>query len=148
MSLAEFLSKDLLKSHSTGKAEITQLLAVVRREIKDASVTGLSTDRRFACSYNAALQLSHIVIASTGYRTNPSKSGHHKLTFEAAELILGAEVQLMLDHFEIARRKRNMIDYNVSGSISESESEDLQKAVLDFQTHVLKWLSANHPDLI
>ncbi|MCI0334590.1 MAG: hypothetical protein L0228_15340 [Planctomycetes bacterium] len=61
------------------------------RDLKDAAITGLSSDRRFAVAYNAVQQLAKMVLACEGYRVATSKTGHHATTFEAAGLILGQE---------------------------------------------------------
>ena len=87
-----------MKTHTTSKQEINDLKKVVEREINDASVQAISNDRRFACSYNAALQLAHIVLAAAGYRTNSTKPGHHKSTFEAVALIIGTAEARSLCH--------------------------------------------------
>lgn len=138
-----------MKTHITSKREINDLKKIVEREVGDASVEAISNDRRFACSYNAALQLGHIVLAAAGYRTNTTKSGHHKSTFEATELILAApEASRWVAHFEVCRRKRNALDYSVSGSINAGEVSDIQNAVLEFRTFVEAWLAKNYPALI
>ena len=67
MNLKELLNQGSIKSHKTSKEEIENLLDLVRRDIKDAKVKIISTDRRFATAYNAALQLATIVIYCKGY---------------------------------------------------------------------------------
>lgn len=64
--------------------------AVVERDIKDAAIDQLSSDRRFSVAYNAVQQLAKMVLACAGYRVSASKGGHHATTFEAAAEILGA----------------------------------------------------------
>jgi hypothetical protein len=142
------LNKNLVKAHSTSKQEICDLEKIIEREINDANVQAISNDRRFACSYNEALQLGHIVLATDGYRTNAAMPGHHKTTFAAVELIMGASVSQLTAYFEVCRRKRNSLDYSVSGSINASEVKDIQKSVLQFRRVVESWLSRNHPNLI
>ncbi len=73
--------------------------AVIKRDLADASIKGLSEDRRFATAYNAALQIAKMAIACGGYRlaTTP---GHHRLTLDAARLALGSSSAHSLDYFE------------------------------------------------
>lgn len=52
----QLISDREVKKHSTSDEEIKNLLAVVSRDLQDASLQGLSADRRFATAYNAALQ--------------------------------------------------------------------------------------------
>ena len=55
MSLEDWLNEGHLKRHRSNLREIGQLLAVFRRDITDARITGLSLDRQFESAYNAAL---------------------------------------------------------------------------------------------
>jgi len=55
MSLKDLLNQGRLRQHKTSKKEIENLLALVKRDIKDAKIEGLSSDRKFACAYNAVL---------------------------------------------------------------------------------------------
>jgi hypothetical protein len=43
------------------------LLALIRRDTKDAKVKGLSTGRKFACAYNAVLRLAAILLYCRRY---------------------------------------------------------------------------------
>jgi hypothetical protein len=57
MSLTDLASEGKFKTHKTSKAEIDQLLAVFDRDIADAKITDLSTDRRFIMAYGSALSI-------------------------------------------------------------------------------------------
>jgi hypothetical protein len=83
---------------------------LIARDLKDAGVTEISADRRFATAYNAALQAANMAVACAGYRIS-STSGHHKIALESAQLALGKAANEYADYFETCRRKRNMIDY-------------------------------------
>ena len=67
--------------------------ALIARDLADASLAGLSADRRFATAYNAALQAANMAIACAGYRI-VSKVGHHRVSLErntdALDGVLGA----------------------------------------------------------
>jgi hypothetical protein len=62
--------------------------ALVARDLADASVEGLSADRKYATAYNAAVQAANLAIACAGYRVT-AKTGHHKITFCSSNLALG-----------------------------------------------------------
>ena len=55
MNLKDLLKQGKLRQHKTSEKEIENILAVSRRDIKDAKVEDLSSDRRFACAYDAVL---------------------------------------------------------------------------------------------
>ena len=57
-----------VRPHTTSISELDDLRAVVARDLADASLDALSTDRRFATAYNAVLQIAKMVIACAGYR--------------------------------------------------------------------------------
>lgn len=67
MSLEDWLRNDWLKRHTTTKAEIESLLAIVDRELQDSQVDGLSADGRFSHAYRAALSLATVLLYASGY---------------------------------------------------------------------------------
>jgi hypothetical protein len=101
-----------VRAHTTSKPELDALRSVVERDLQDASLSGLSEDRRFATAYNAALQLAKMAAACAGYRV--SGLGAHQTSFEAAELALGSSVSNLTAYFETCRRKRNALDYDMA----------------------------------
>lgn len=88
MSSKKLLADRKVQRHRTSKSEIDGLREIVSRDLADASLSGLSGDRRFATAYNACLQLSKMCIACAGYRVSVG-GGHHQNTFEAARAALG-----------------------------------------------------------
>ena len=111
MSWKKLQAEHKVHPHKTTKRELDELREVIDRDLEDAAIQELSDDRRFATAYNAALQTGKMAIASAGYRL-ASAPGHHRLTFDAARLALGAPADQLLDFFEACRRKRNVIDYD------------------------------------
>lgn len=145
MSWTNLLANRTVQLHSTSAREIEDLREVVKRDLSDAAITGLSDDRRFATAYNAVLQLSKMTIACAGYRISIG-AGHHQKTFEAAKIALASiEAEALADYFDTCRRKRNSIDYDGSEIVSESEAKELLEKAGDFQTIVEDWIANNHP---
>ncbi|MGO9463258.1 MAG: hypothetical protein ACLQIB_28975 [Isosphaeraceae bacterium] len=68
MTWQQFLNAKHKQTHTTSKQELDDLRAVIDRDLHDAGVMGLSADRSFATSYNAALQTAKMAIACAGYR--------------------------------------------------------------------------------
>jgi hypothetical protein len=72
---------------------------VIDRDIRDAQVAALSDDRKFATAYNAALQISKMVIACSGYRL-PKGSGAHHDSFETVKTAIPtSEIEDLCDLF-------------------------------------------------
>ena len=56
MTWTQLLANNEVQRHKTSKNELDKLRAVIARDFADASLNGVSADRRFATAYNAALQ--------------------------------------------------------------------------------------------
>ena len=60
MSWMQLLANNEVQRHKTSKKELEKLRAVIVRDLADASLAGVSADRRFATAYNAALRTAKI----------------------------------------------------------------------------------------
>ena len=146
MNLKRLLNQGRLTPHKTSRKEIANLIDLTRRDIKDAELRGLSLGRKFACAYNAVLQLATILLYCKGYR--PKGIGHHVTVFEAMKEILGKDYYELADYFDSCRAKRNTADYDYTGGISKQETEELIKEAESFLRTILRWLKANYPNFI
>lgn len=146
--LTNWLQEDKLKKHNTSSDEISKLFKIVNRDLIDASIQGLSADRRFITAYNAILQLTTIVLRAHGLRTNPNKAGHHRISIDALPEILGPEFQDLTDYFNTCRIKRHICDYTSSGEISEKEASEFLFEANNFKDSVLKWIKEKHAQYI
>ena len=146
MTWKQLLNARNVKAHTTSRQELDALRAVIERDIEDSSISGLSADRSFATAYNAALQTSKMAIACAGYRVVATK-GHHQVSFQAAELALGPNVARLLVYFDMCRRKRNTVDYDLADVVSDTEAEELLREARAFKNLVETWISVNYPDL-
>ncbi|MBI2221652.1 MAG: hypothetical protein HYU53_10645 [Acidobacteria bacterium] len=120
--------------------------ALIARDLADATVAGLSADRRFATAYNAALLAATMAIACAGYRVT-ARTGHHKISFESIKLALGVAADNYADYFETCRRKRNVIDYTRSRVATGTEAEEILKKATKFYEAVESWIESEFPDL-
>src|SRR6516225_2734607 len=124
MSWKQLLAQRKIKRHTTSRQELDELRTLIERDLTDATLKGLSADRRFATAYNAALQTAKMAIACAGYRVS-SGPGHHRLHFEATRIVLGPSAQRFLDYFEVSRRKRNVIDYDYAFVATDTEAQEI-----------------------
>lgn len=146
MTWANLLAKNAVKRHKTSKAELDAIRAVIARDLADASLHGLSADRRFATAYNAALQTARMALACAGYRVG-TVAGHHRISFESLPLALGKLADPYSDYFDRCRRKRNTIDYDIAHVASETEAQEIATHAKEFLDAVERWISAKHPFL-
>ena len=139
MNLQKYLKNGSLKPHRSNEKEIESFNKLIDRDLNDCVIEELSVDRRFTTAYQAALNLSRMIIAASGYRVG-AKTGHHALTFEIAGLILGDKFQEYFDFFDVCRRKRNIVDYDLTDVVSISELSSLLQKVKEFRHIVYDWL--------
>ena len=139
INLQKYLKKGNLQPHRTSEKEIESFKKLIARDLSDCGIEELSVDRRFATAYQAAFNLSRIVISASGYRVS-AKTGHHALTFEIAGLLLGERFKEYFDYFDVCRRKRNIVDYDLTDVTSISELKELLEKVQEFRQIVYNWL--------
>ncbi len=145
MSLQSWLESGQLRAHKTSKREVTELLKAVDRDLADSQLQGLSTDRRFATAYSAALLAATIALAATGYRTQ--QEGHHYWSIQSLAFTLKLDAKT-IDQFNAFRRKRNIVDYERVGMVSEGEIKEMVALARGLRTTALEWLGKNHPELV
>jgi len=143
--LNELQAAGRLRPHKTSRREVDDLLQLAKRDLRDARVATVSTDRRFMIAYEAAVALATIPLHSAGFRTDGT--GHHQTTFLALPLVMGENVADLAGYLDTCRTKRNASAYNRAGQTSESEVVELPRAVSDFETAIVAWLAARHPQL-
>ncbi len=145
MSLQSWVENGWLRQHKTSKKEIADLLKIVERDLRDAE-GGISHDWRFGIAYNAALKLCTILLYAEGYR--PEKTLQHYRTIQALPLILGENRKADADYLDACRSKRNTVEYDYVGAVTQDDVRELIGFVKELKNSVLDWLKENHPELI
>ena len=125
MTWTSLLANKEAQKHKTSKKELDNMRALIARDLADASLAGLSADRRFATAYNAALRVS----------------------LESTKLVLGKAAHKYADYFETCRRKRNTIDYTFSNVATDTEAKEIVVQAKQFYVEVEDWITKNHPAL-
>jgi len=145
MSLKNWLANGWLIEHKTSPQEITGLLEVADRDLKDCRSPGLSSDWQLNIAYNAALQAATAALAAAGYRA--SREAHHYRVIQSIAYTIGAEPNLV-NQFDQFRKKRNISGYELSGAISQQEANEMISLAKRIREDVETWLRKNHPELI
>ncbi len=145
MTLQSWLKSGWLIEHKTSKEEITELLAIVNRDLSDCKIQNLSSDWKFNIAYNAALQAATIVLAACGYRA--VREAHHYRIIQSLSLTMKLPSSLVqqLDRF---RKKRNVGGYERTGSISDQEVDEMIALSEHLAGVVKSWLETNHAKLL
>ena len=142
MSLRDWVQNGWLSEHESSREEIRNLLALADRDIRECRTSGLSPDWRFAIAYNAGLQAATAALAAAGFRA--ARDSHHYRVFHSLAFTIGASNDLIrrLDAF---RKKRNMSSYEIGGTISDQEAEEMAQLAADLQQSVKRWIKEKHP---
>lgn len=145
MSLQDWLDNKWLRPHTTDRHEMSNLLAIVDRDIADATANDISDDWKFGIAYNAALKLCTMMLYANGYR--PENNLTHYRTLMAIEFSIGPHRKEDAVYLNTCRVKRNTIEYDNIGGASRAEAEELLDFVKELRTEVLTLLAEHFPDL-
>lgn len=145
MSLEQLLASGRLKRHKATAGELKSLFEVVKRDMADAQVRGLSEDRRFTIAYNAALQAGRAFLAAEGYRT--AGQGHHATVFQALRRLLENAHHHVLDYLDDCRSKRNLAEYLGTEVASKQEVSELVREAEAFTELLRGMIRKRHPHL-
>jgi hypothetical protein len=145
MTLREWLHNGWLKPHQTTSKEISDLFALIDRDLTDCQAAGLSPDWRLNIAYNAALQAATIALAACGYRAG--RESHHYRIIQSLAYTIAAPADLiaLLDQF---RKKRNIGGYERAGSVSDQEAKEMFLLAKKIRDDVASWLLKTHPELM
>lgn len=144
MSLQQWASNGWLRPHTTTAQQVSDLLTIADRDLED-SRRDLSADWQFGIAYNAALKLCTVLLYASGYR--PEKNLAHYRTLQALPLILGKQRKDDADYLDTCRAKRNTAEYDVAGTVSQTEADELRDFATGLRTDVIAWLRKHHPSL-
>jgi hypothetical protein len=117
----------------------------VDRDLRECQAKGLGADWSFAIAYNAGLQAATAALAAAGYRA--SRDSHHYRVFQSLEFTIKADPKLIrsLDAF---RKKRNTSSYEMGGTVSDKEAEEVANLAKGLRTEVERWIRTEHPELL
>ena len=145
MSLSDWRKNGWVTEQESSRNEISDLLAVIERDLHDCRTAGLSPDWRFNIAYNAALQAANAALAAAGFRA--AREAHHFRAIQSLAHTIGAEPEFIrrLDAF---RKKRNLASYEIGGSVSEQEAKEVAELAEELRDRVMRWLRSKHPALL
>jgi uncharacterized protein (UPF0332 family) len=145
MTLDEWVKKDWIEKHKPTPREISNLLKIVDRDIKQSQIKGLNNDTRLSIAYNAALQCCAAALSASGYRAKHGAYHYHLIQSLTFTLKLDENQIRIIDNF---RRKRNISEYERTGAVSEKEAERMLEIAEDLHDKVKNWLLAHYPELV
>ena len=144
MSLQSWLQNSWLVQHKTSAEEIANLMRISDRDLVACKAKELPADWKLAIAYNAALQAATAALAAAGYRV--SRDNHHYRVIQSLELTIGAS-RKQVDTFDGFRKKRNVSSYDLSGTVSQKEADEMLKLAAEIRTEVEKWIRMTRTEL-
>jgi len=145
MSLQSWLRNSWLVQHTTSPEEIRNLLSISDRDLAACQVKQLPSEWRFAIAYNAALQTATAALAAAGYRA--PRDNHHYRVIQSLEFTT-APNRKFIDTLDGFRKKRNMSNYDVAGSVSDREADEMFRLAASVRADTEKWIKATRPELL
>jgi len=79
MSLNDWQRNGWLKAHNPTVQEVTDLLTLADRDLRNAKAKGLDDDWRFSIAYNAILQAATAALIASGYSVQKGDSHHFRV---------------------------------------------------------------------
>jgi len=146
MTLEDWRRTDWLAEQKPTPEGVRALLAVADRELADAGLAGLSVDARFGHAYSAALQSAAAALLAAGFRPSRGASHHHVVIQSLTRtLVVDARTVGKLDGF---RKKRNTARYEMVGSVTELEADEMMALARRLRKDVESWLRKRYPRLL
>jgi hypothetical protein len=146
MTLEKWVEFDWLRVEPSSHDEISGLLGIVTRSLKDAHVEAISDDLRFQAAFTAALTAANAALRASGHRTRV-QAGHHQKIVESLELTLKADPKL-IRKLLVFSKKRNATSYDAAGSVSQQDLQQAIKVAEELQRSVMGWIREHHPELL
>ena len=134
-----------LRRQPSSKNEIHNLLAISDRDLETWELSGMPADTKLGLAYNAALQAANAALRATGYRA--SGAAHHHRVIQSLTHTIGLEEE-SITLFDTFRKKRNISNYEMAGTVSESDAEEIYHLAREIRARVGRWLRERHPELM
>ncbi len=146
MSLESWHDAGLITTHVTTRQEVSDLLAIMDVDLKDAGIPELSAERKLSCCYNAVLTAARAALRASGYRVPRSNQSHHYYAIQSFHHTVEFDADTVL-RIEAVQKKRNVADYVRIGEVSESVVAEILALARDVCRRVREWLIENRPNL-
>lgn len=145
MSLEAWHEAGFITTHATSRQEISDLLAIVDIDLKDAEIPELSAERKLSCCYNAILTAARAALQATGYRVPKSNSSHHYYVIQSLRYTVEFDSETVA-RIEAVQKKRNVVDYVRIGEVSDALAKETLALAKSVSGRIRDWLTIIHPE--
>jgi hypothetical protein len=147
VSLEAWRDSGLIVEHESSQQEISELLGIMKMDLKDAFIRELSPDRRLACCYGALLTAARAALRAAGYRVPKGTPSHHYYAIQSLQFTVGLDTQV-LRQIESMGKKRVTADYVRTGEVSESMVDEGLAFAEEYCGRITDWIREAHAFLI
>ncbi len=144
MAYDDLLRRDIIREGGLTEAErrkrASDTFKMALRDLEDAQVADLSTDRRHNCAYEAARGGAEAIMTAEGYRSG-GEVGRHVSVMIFLRTAFDGRWRREAVRFDRARRKSNYTQYGRAGTISETEADEVLALASRFLSEVRAWLA-------
>ena len=144
MPLEQWCKNGWLKTHPPTRRAITDLIAIVERDLSDAQADSISDDWKFGIAYNAALKLCAVLLLAEGYKAEKNLT-HYRTIHAMGEVFPRRKADV--HYLDACRAKRNTAEYDCVGVVTQADAAELVDFVKELKPIVFQWLEENHPEL-
>jgi hypothetical protein len=135
MSFEELLRKGAIEKVAVTPREIGERLSMARRDIRTAEgLVGIDLDWALAVAYSGIRQVSTAYMNFKGYRPHGGEGNHYNV-FRFMEEAL-PEHRPMIKRIQKLRKKRNQVQYDQSGIVSEKEAHEVIEFASKYYTEI------------
>ena len=96
-------------------------------------------------AYIARLKAGRALMFLKGYR--PTDGAQHRTVVEMTSVILGDKYRGLVDHFEIMRRKRNKMTYEIGALLSRAEAQKAFSDAISLTQNILAEVKSQNPQI-
>jgi hypothetical protein len=146
VALKQLIDAGWLEEQPTSADEIRGLLSIVERRLDEVQGSLKYPDSIFGLAYDAVRSAATIILRAHGVRVKRDR--FHERTFAALRQLGLPGLSDRALYYDDCRRKRNALDYDSAGDVSNAEAQELVKEAARFAQAVREWLQTTHPALL
>jgi hypothetical protein len=151
MPYENLLADDTLRRHDLSPQQlqmrIGEMMALTEEHLDHAEASGLTFDAHHNFAYAAARVAAEAIMLAAGYRPG-RRYGNHVAVLKFLGRADDGKWCKLADRLDLARRHRNVAEYERPGTISATELAEMRQIARQFCRDVRDWLWRNHPDLL
>jgi len=145
-ALKPLIDAHWLDEEPTSPEEIRDLFGLVERRPDEGQGALKYPDSIFTLAYGAVLSAATVLLRAHGVRARRER--HHERTFATLRQMAIPGLSERANYYDDCRRKRNTLEYDSAGDVSDTEARELVDEATRFVTAVREWMRHTHSDLL